>query len=160
MNDDNRLTTLKMQLYDGIITEEECRRKVKELPAPGRRALKVASILLIFNSSRWSFNVILVPLLLGVGDLNAIPHTPIIFAVCQLFAGIIGMIYSNNVEKVKALCIVGLLLLIVTMVFIVTTLLPSRFVFHLFYSVANLTLPIVFLYGAYKNQQAKKEELE
>lgn len=138
--------------------------------ANGAKFLKVTGILMIVFGSIAIVSSIIA--LLGIGALNAISDAvgatsyvakdltmlyiagfiSLISSVIELVAGIMGVINAEKPEKAKTCMIWGIIVAVMCVVgCIFTTIGGSAFPF--FSLVTGLVVPVLYIIGAYKNQQ-------
>ena len=135
--------------------------------APGRKILKVTSILLIvFGSIGFVFYSFLVGrylfYFLLIDTFGGIISSLItwLYPVFQIFTGIIGIKNCNNIEKAKRLRAVGIAHFVVVFIFALQSVLIMGIASTLFAAAIILALPIIYLYGVQKNLKANKEKAE
>ena len=131
-------------------------------PAPGGRALTIASVLFITSGSLWG--IIFFFMVLHLADARGMPALgfgimffSIIITAGQLLPGIIGYKNANNVEKAKATLAAGILALAVALP-VSVLMFTTREPILVFISITVLALPVVYLYGTGKNLKAQKDE--
>jgi len=137
------------------------------LMAPGRRAIKITSVLFIINGSIW------IPVLVeGITlHLSGVIFSQItvydwafVYGFFPLAVGIFGLLFSNNVRKAMLLCILGVLALVAVFTrfssFLGWWLVYMAEWWEVLYIAVMLMLQIVYLYGAGKNLKVNREQAD
>ena len=126
----------------------------KKLQAPGRRALTAASVLFIVYGCLalfvLSISILLTGTTLDFAFVVTFFYLFVLPLATQIFAGIIGIIYCNNLEKAGLLLFMGIIALFIALYHILGG------TFLLFTGIPNLIFSIVYIYGAQKNLGALK----
>lgn len=138
--------------------------------AKGAKFLKVTGILMIvFGAIAIVVSIIT---LLGIGALNAISNEfgvtsevakdltmlyiagfiALLSSVIELIAGIMGVINAEKPEKAKTCMIWGILVAVMCVVGCILTVVGGE-PFPFFSLVSGLVIPVLYIIGAYKNQQ-------